>query len=92
MGINEIRENIDRIDQQILELLNERMKQAVLVRKFKEKSEDKARELEVLKKVVQTGRSAGNQDSLLDPAFIEKLYIIIIEESKRVQDLCTPNA
>ena len=86
MGIIEIRENIDKIDQQILELLNARMQQALLVRKFKEKTEDKTREQEVLKKVALRGRSISNPDSLLDPAFIEKLYRIIIEESKRIQD------
>ena len=80
MNINTIRENIDKIDQEILKLLNDRMQQAVMVRKFKEKSEDKNREQEVLKKVTSAAHS------LLDPAFIGKLYKLIIEESKRIQD------
>ncbi|MCL2792018.1 MAG: chorismate mutase [Spirochaetaceae bacterium] len=83
MDINLIRENIDKIDQQILKLLDERMQQAVMVRKFKEKSEDKKREQKVFKKVTTI---ASNNHSLLDPVFVEKLYKVIIEESKRIQD------
>jgi len=82
MDINLIRENIDKIDQQILKLLNDRMQQAVAVRKFKEKTEDKGREQQVLKKVA----AIASSHSLLDPAFVEKLYKAIIEESKRIQD------
>ena len=83
MDINSIRENIDKIDQQILKLLDDRMQQAVMIRKFKEKTEDKAREQEVLKKV---SAIASSNHPLLTPAFVEKLYKIIIEESKRLQD------
>ena len=83
MNIDLIRENIDKIDQQILKLLDNRMQQAVMVRKFKEKAEDKTREQEVLKKVAAI---ANASHSLLDPVFVEKLYKIIIEESKRIQD------
>jgi chorismate mutase len=83
MNINLLRENIDKIDQQILKLLSDRMQQAVMIRKFKEKSEDKERELEVLKKVAY---SANSRYLLLDSSFIEKLYKMIIEESKRIQN------
>ena len=83
MDINSIRENIDKIDQQILKLLDDRMQQAVMIRKFKEKTEDKTREQEVLKKV---SAIANSNYPLLAPAFVEKLYKIIIEESKRIQD------
>ena len=81
MDINLIRENIDKIDQQILKLLSDRMQQAVMVRKFKEKIEDKEREQKVLEKVA----NAGSQYPLLDPLFTQKLYKIIMEESKRIQ-------
>jgi chorismate mutase len=82
MNIDLIRENIDKIDQQILKLLSDRMQQAVMVRKFKEKIEDKEREQKVFKKVA----SACSQYPLLDPLFTEKLYKIIIEESKHIQE------
>ena len=80
MNLNLLRENIDRIDRQILKLLNDRMQQAAMIRKFKEKIEDKEREQKVLNKVT------NSPHSLLDSAFIEKLYKIIIEESKHIQE------
>jgi len=83
MNIDLIRDNIDKIDQEILKLLDNRMQQAVMVRKFKEKTEDKAREQKVLTRVAAI---ANANHSFLDPAFIEKLYKIIIEESKRIQN------
>ena len=82
MDINLLRENIDRIDQEILKLLSDRMQQAVMVRKFKEKTEDKEREQKVLKKVA----NASSSYPLLDPLFTEKLYKLIIEESKHIQN------
>ncbi len=79
MKLNLLRENIDRIDQKILKLLNDRMEQAVMSRKFKENVEDTSREKKVLDRIKET--STG----LLDPAFTEKIYKLIIEESKKLQ-------
>ncbi len=79
MKLRLLRENIDRIDQQILKLLNDRMEQAVMIRKFKTDTEDQEREKSVLKKI------SDNSHGLIDAAFSEKLYKMIIEESKKVQ-------
>lgn len=80
MKVNQLRENIDRIDQQILKLLNDRMEQAVMVRKFKANTEDPEREKHVMKKI------SDNSTGLLESSFTEKLYRLIIEESKKVQE------
>ena len=79
MKLNLLRENIDIIDQKLIKLLNDRMEQAVMSRKLKENVEDTEREQLVLDriKVSSTG--------LLNPDFTEKLYRLIIEESKRLQ-------
>lgn len=80
MKLRLLRENIDRIDMQILKLLNDRLEQAVMTRKFKEKVEDGEREKNVLEKI------QNSSSGLLDPAFTDKLYRLIIEESKKAQN------
>ena len=40
MNLDEIRNNIDQIDAKILKLLNDRMEQALLSKKFKTEIED----------------------------------------------------
>ncbi len=80
MRLNLLRENIDIIDQKLIKLLNDRMEQAVMSRKLKEKIEDSGREEAVLDRVKDS--STG----LLNPDFTEKLYKLIIAESKRLQN------
>ncbi len=80
MKLNFLRDNIDIIDQKIIKLLNDRMEQAVMTAKLKEKVEDEGREQLVFDKIKKS--STG----LLDSDFTEKLYKLIIEESKRLQD------
>lgn len=84
MKLEMLRENIDRIDQQILKLLNDRMEQAVMTRKFKKNTEDDEREKIVLKKIYD------NSHGLLKGDFTDRIYKIIIEESKKLQNIpCT---
>lgn len=80
MRLNLLRENIDMIDQKLLKMLNDRMEQAVMSRKFKDTVEDSGREKEILKHIKDS--SIG----LLNPEFTEKVYKLIFEESKRLQN------
>jgi prephenate dehydratase/chorismate mutase len=79
MTVDEIRKNIDRLDARILKLLNDRMEQALMVRKLKQKIEDPERERQVLERI------RGNATELIHPEFIERIYRNIIQESKTLQ-------
>lgn len=79
MKLDEIRQNIDLIDSKILKLLNDRMEQGLLAKKFKEKIEDPQREKDVLKAV------KNNANALLESKFSEDVYNTIIAFSKKLQ-------
>ena len=79
MSLKEIRKNIDSIDSQILQLLNNRMEQVLLAKKFKTEIEDNKREKEVLERIEK------NSTGLINAGFMGKIYIEIIKESKRLQ-------
>ena len=79
MSLEEIRKNIDSIDSQIMQLLNNRMEQVLLAKKFKTEIEDNEREKEVLDRIGQ------NSTGLINAEFMEKVYVEIIKESKRLQ-------
>ena len=79
MKLEEIRNNIDLIDSKILKLLNDRMEQALLAKKFKNKIEDQDREKEVM------DRLRKSPHSLLQPEFTEAVYKMIITWGKELQ-------
>ena len=79
MSLEEIRKNIDSIDSQIMQLLNNRMEQVLLAKKFKTEIEDNEREKEVLDRI------GKNSTGLINAEFMEKVYVEIIKESKRLQ-------
>ncbi len=80
MKLDEIRNNIDLIDSRILKLLNDRMEQALLAKKFKSKVEDPDREKELFEKLKK------NPNTLIDTEFTENLYKTIISWSKSLQE------
>lgn len=79
MSLQEIRNRIDIKDAEILELLQERMALALMSRKFKVNIEDSLRETQLIEKIQSI---AG---TLIGPDFCEKLYRLIITESKKLQ-------
>jgi len=81
MSLREIRKKIDRIDLEILDLLNERSELALRTKKIKPAVPDPVREKEILSKV----RSYAAGSSLLSGAFVEKLWSVIFQESRRLQ-------
>lgn len=75
-----IRKRIDMIDCGIIELLNQRMELAVRSRKFKQCVFDQNREQQIFNNIKKISHS------LLKPEFLERLYGLIIDESKHVQE------
>ncbi|MCF8128149.1 MAG: prephenate dehydratase [Deltaproteobacteria bacterium] len=79
MELKDIRRNIDKIDRELLVLLQERMGLALRSAKFKETVNDSRREEELLAKAERL-----NLD-LVERSFTRRLLKSIIEESKRLQ-------
>ncbi len=81
MSLAKLRERIDRIDTEILTLLNERLELARRTRKLKPAVRDVRREREVISRLKARASASGG----LSGEFIEGLFRRIIEESRRVQ-------
>jgi prephenate dehydratase/chorismate mutase len=80
MNLKEIRKKIDLLDSKILKLLNDRMEQGLMAKKFKPRTEDTEREKEILNRI------RTNLTGLINAAFIENIYMEIIKESKTLQE------
>ena len=80
MNLKAIRHKIDKIDRELLVLLQERMGLALRSRKFKETVSDPEREEVMLARVEKL-----NLD-LIETSFSRQLLQTIIEESKRLQE------
>lgn len=81
MDIHDLRQEIDRIDFEVLKLLRSRMEFALRVRKLKTDITDTHRE----ETVIQSVRSRAESLGLLTPQFAEAVYTQVIEESKTLQ-------
>jgi len=80
MKLEGIRNKIDKIDRELLVLLQERMGWALRSRKFQESAVDSKQEAEALDRLKRL-----NQD-LVKSSFSRQLLKTIIDESKRLQD------
>jgi prephenate dehydratase/chorismate mutase len=80
MNLSEIRKNIDKVDRELLVLLQERMGLALRSKKFKQAVSDPEREGNMLARIEQL-----NLD-LMDRPFTRHLLKTIIAESKRLQE------
>jgi len=80
MTLKEIRKQIDKVDRELLVLLQERMGLALRSKKFKETVTDPAREEDVLARIEHM-----NLD-LIERSFSRHLLKTIIDESKRLQE------
>ena len=78
--LNNIRKRIDMLDSRIIEFLNQRMELAIRARKFKQFIVDQKREQQIFSNIRKSSRS------LLQPEFLEKLYRLVIDESKQIQE------
>jgi prephenate dehydratase/chorismate mutase len=80
MTLEEIRKKLDKIDFQLLKLLNSRMELGLKTKKFKKETEDISREEELLLKI------KSKSGILISPKFSEKIFKEIIRESKKLQN------
>jgi prephenate dehydratase/chorismate mutase len=80
MKLDDIRRRIDKIDRELLVLLQERMGLAIQSKKFKVKVADLKREEAVL------ARAERMNLALVEQSFARQLLRTIIEESKRLQE------
>ena len=81
MILQEIREKIDLLDSRILRMLNKRMELALMAKKFKSRIEDSDREKELLDRIRR------NSPGLINSEFIEKVFVEVLKESKKLQGL-----
>jgi prephenate dehydratase/chorismate mutase/prephenate dehydratase len=80
MDLNEIRSAIDQIDSKILKLLNDRMEQALLAKRFKSSIEDLGREKAIMDKL------KNSPNTLLENELKESIYKTIFSWSKKLQE------
>lgn len=80
MELDELRWKLDRVDAEILKLLERRMELALRTRRFKTEVEDPARQATVIGSVKRQSRG------LLRTDFTERVFTEIIEESRRQQE------
>mgnify|MGYP000041107582 CR=1 FL=1 len=75
MTLEDIRNKIDEIDEQILWLLERRMELSLLTRSLKKQIDDDERERKIKEKLLSFHLQC------LTPPFLEKLYSVIVEGS-----------
>lgn len=80
MNLEELRQKLDRIDSEMIKLLNVRMEIALRTRKQKNGVQEESREREVLDKVKKDAKG------LVRPEFAQKLFSEIMGESKKLQE------
>ncbi|MBU1096196.1 MAG: 3-deoxy-D-arabinoheptulosonate-7-phosphate synthase [Ignavibacteriae bacterium HGW-Ignavibacteriae-2] len=82
--LSKLRNNINKVDEEIIKLLSERRKLSKEVIKAKDESDkpirDQNRETELLKKIIKYGKEKG-----IDAHFLTKVFYEIIEDSVRIQ-------
>jgi prephenate dehydratase/chorismate mutase len=79
MDLNDIREEINRVDYEIVKLLNKRLEMALRARKFKEQVVDLEREKQVIENVQEIPLKLVEKD------FTTKLFEIIITQCRGIQ-------
>lgn len=86
MDLRKMRENIDRIDAEIVWLLSRRMESAIRTRRFKTHISDSGREEDILARARERARG------IFSSRFGDVLFQAILEESRRLQSLDVPLA
>ena len=88
MNIEDWRARIDELNVEIVSLLNKRASFAHEIGKLKKQAGlpvlDQGREGRVLDAV---GEIAKNQDGPLDPQSVKRIFQVIMEETRKVEDL-----
>ena len=81
MNLEDIRARISGIDKELIKLLNERMEWSLKTQIFKRTVIDKNREKTVLRYI----NSCANHFPRLSPQFVQKVFRMIIRESRKQQ-------
>ncbi|MFZ2324071.1 MAG: chorismate mutase, partial [Ignavibacteriaceae bacterium] len=88
--MQEIRNKIIQIDEQILKLLSDRRELSLEIVKLKNQEHssirDKVREKELLTRLIETGREYG-----LDSHYVSKIFYEIIDDSVNLQNKFVQN-
>ncbi|HPF16843.1 MAG TPA: prephenate dehydratase [Thermotogota bacterium] len=79
MSLEDIRKQIDLVDGKLIQLLQQRMEQAILSKRFKKQVEDTGREQAILETIRE------NAQPLADGDFLVALYQQIFQQSKALQ-------
>lgn len=83
--MKDIRKQIDQTDDQIIKLLGKRMELVKEIGRLKRESElgitDEEREKEVMARLKTLGQENG-----LSAEFVERLYGVVFDESRRLQE------
>lgn len=82
MSLEKIRKKIDRIDGEILSLLNERLELALRTRKLKPAVRDPEREKQVIARL----QKRAAESAVLSGELVERLFGGIFDESRRLQE------
>ncbi len=80
MSLEKIRDDIDKLDRKLVELLRARMDLAIKSKKYKKEIEDLDRERQVLKNLKLLAQKYN-----LDSNYIMSIYQLIFEEGKKQQ-------
>lgn len=81
INLKKIRKRIDRIDNQIVDLLEKRLSLALETASFKDQLQDKKRETEILNRLAQR----LDRYSYISCSLINKIYSLIFQESLKLQ-------
>lgn len=82
-AMDDLRQAIDRIDDQILQLINKRLEIAVAIGKIKEKNGEPIIDAEREKNIID--RLARKNEGLLGVDILEKIFTNIIAGSREIQ-------
>ena len=81
MDLTDVRDKINRIDYEIVKLLNERLELSVRTKRLKRRVVDRDREGEVMQNISRFSHG------LVEKEFTKKLFLQVIAESRRLQGL-----
>lgn len=84
MNLEELRAQIDLLDDELLEIITKRMKIAAQTRPFKEQIQDPQRESQIIL------RAGDRLPRFLADDFAQKLYGVIFAEARRLQTAAAP--
>jgi chorismate mutase len=87
MKLETLREQIDQLDDRIISLLDKRIQLACKTSQHKNRIFDLRREKQIFRRL----KTRAKKLSLLDPEFVQKLYGMILKESRKIQSDQNPN-